>query len=400
MRATETERYMRLIALLVEARKRLELKQEQLADALKLDQSTVSRYENRELLLDLELLHAWAGQLELDLGELLAASGYMPARNPADQVLPEPLANRLQSARDDETAYPVGAEPTSDGFNLILRWRDQYFPIPFPGSDIAAYKSAEENISEVFQGLNSTRVARGNRDAIADALQLAISLMPEANPSDIYHHIVYRLYLREYRKTNPKQSWVRAGGEAVELFFKRHYTPLLAPCGISIQIAFETGEKNKFLREMGIADRVPGNSKLDICLYGSTERGMVPFAGVHSKASLAERVSDDKPCSEKMMEHGFKSYLFTLDAKSFPPPTGDLVNCGELGSPSRPSDKRQYIEQHGSFDACLSYNLRTVASHGETRSGKRIYTSKFDKTDAFLKLVQDDWNDWRRANGY
>jgi hypothetical protein len=156
-------------------------------------------------------------------------------------------------------------------------------------------------------------------------------------------------------------------------------------------------EKNKFLIEMGLADQIAGGSKLDICLYGTGRKGLVPFAGIHSKASLAERVSDDKPCSERMMAAGFKSYLFTFDAKSFPPPTGDLVNLGELGTIARPSDKRGYIELHGSFDACFSYNSRTTPSGTRTRSGKKIYTSRFDETDALIRQVTDDWRSWKKA---
>lgn len=66
--------------------------------------------------------------------------------------------------------------------------------------------------------------------------------------------------------------------------------------------------------------------------------------------------------------------LWTLDVKSFPPPHGAPVNRGELGTPDAPSDKRRYIEQHGSFDNCYSANSRTVPSLGVTPSGKRIYT--------------------------
>jgi hypothetical protein len=128
---------------------------------------------------------------------------------------------------------------------------------------------------------------------------------------------------------------------------------------------------------MGIDGEV-GGSKLDIALYGQVGTKHVIFGGIHAKLSLAERVSDDVPCSVAMMKKGMVSYLLTLDAKSFPPPTGDLINRGELGSMASPSDKRNYIELHGSFDACFSYNLRTVPSSGETASGRRIYVSTFN----------------------
>ena len=68
----------------------------------------------------------------------------------------------------------------------------------------------------------------------------------------------------------------------------------------------------------------------------------------------AERVSDDIPASRAMQAKGLLSPLWTLDVKSFPPPTGDLINRGELGTPDSPSDKRKYVELHGDFDNLLA----------------------------------------------
>jgi transcriptional regulator with XRE-family HTH domain len=391
MKATSREKYTRLVEQLVEQRKSAGINQQELGEKLGLDQSSISRYERRELQFDIELLARWCDCISQTLEAALRAAGYLKT------AVPDTTRTARAVTGNNETAYPIGANQTADGFDLLLRWRDQQFAIPFPGSDIKTFRAIERAISDLFSSLNNARGGKNNRDAIADALLLAISQMPEANPSDIYHHVVYRLYLREYKRTDPKQSWVRAGGEAVELFFKHHYTPRLAAHGISIQLAFEMREKNKFLIEMGLADQIAGGSKLDICLYGTGRKGLVPFAGVHSKASLAERVSDDKPCSERMMAAGFKSYLFTFDAKSFPPPTGDLVNLGELGTIARPSDKRGYIELHGSFDACFSYNSRTTPSGMRTLSGKKIYTSRFDDTDALIRQVTDDWRRWKKA---
>ena len=97
------------------------------------------------------------------------------------------------------------------------------------------------------------------------------------------------------------------------------------------------------------------------------------FGGVHIKASLAEQISDDVPCSREMMTNGYFSPLWTLDVKSFPPPHPDpLVNRGELGTPRAPSEKRKYVEIHGSFDHLFTANGRSVPSHAMTTSGKRV----------------------------
>ena len=151
------------------------------------------------------------------------------------------------------------------------------------------------------------------------------------------------------------------------------------------------------LKEMGLTGKV-GDSKLDLVLYGNHEGKKVVFGGVHSKASLAERVSDDVPCSEAMMKQGFASFLYTFDSKSFPPPAGDLVNRGEMGTKEQPSDKRKYIEEHGSFDACFSYNLRTIPSLESTPSGKRIFVCSLKPTeDVFPSKIIAAWEKYKNA---
>jgi hypothetical protein len=81
--------------------------------------------------------------------------------------------------------------------------------------------------------------------------------------------------------------------------------------------------------------------------------------------------------SQVMIEHGFWSPLCTLDVKSYPPT--DLTNYGELGTPEKPSDKREYIEKKGSFSACYAYNLRTTPSPASVPEGRRIYRLSFKK---------------------
>jgi hypothetical protein len=162
------------------------------------------------------------------------------------------------------------------------------------------------------------------------------------------------------------------------------YSPMLAPHRVRIEALIGSDRKRKALKEMGIQARV-GAAKLDMALYRKTaQEEWEIFGGVHVKASLAERVSDDVPASRAMMRRGYLSPLWTLDVKSFPPPHGDLINRGELGTPETPSEKRRYIEEHGEFDGCFSANARTVPSAGKTASGKRIYTlNLFSQPDDF-----------------
>jgi len=227
-----------------------------------------------------------------------------------------------------------------------------------------------------------------SREAIAEGFMFAIKRCPNANPSDLWHHVLYRQYLQSHTASNPAQSWVRAGGEALEVFLGALYNPVLIAHDLTLVPLISRQKKQEALSALGLGASV-GNSKLDIAIAKrSTGSDFKTIGGVHVKASLAERVSDDVPASIAMMEAGFLSILWTLDVKSFPPPRGNLVNRGELGTQERPSDKRLYIEQHGSFDACFSYNLRSVPSQKTTHSGKRIFVQGLmPQPDAFVHYL-------------
>jgi hypothetical protein len=193
--------------------------------------------------------------------------------------------------------------------------------------------------------------------------------------------------------TNPEQSWVRTSGEAFELILAQTYNPFLAREGIRLKPLTSKEQRKDALLRMGLTNLI-GSSKIDLIIEKSGKGkgilldGYGIVGGVHAKVSLAERVSDDIPASRIMMANNFLSILTTLDVKSFPPPRGDLVNRGELGSPNNPSDKRRYIEEHGDFSACFSYNHRTLPSLQETRSGRRIYLAEFkNNLDSFVQFL-------------
>lgn len=257
--------------------------------------------------------------------------------------------------------------------------------LDLPGLTEAAYRRVQDNLNRFL-----SEPATKNREAIAAAFLRVLRESPEANPSDLWHHVVYRLYcdiLPRHRPQNPGQSWVRASGEALEQFVEAWYGPILERRGVEIIALISRDQKRNVLEVMGLGREV-GDSKLDVALYLASTEGREIFGGVHVKASLAERVSDDVPASRAMMKRGLFSPLWTLDVKSFPPPHGDLVNKGELGSREAPSEKRRYIEEHGDFDNCYSANRRSVPSAGSTASGRRIYTLNLsEQPDQFASDV-------------
>jgi transcriptional regulator with XRE-family HTH domain len=371
-------RYSLLVENLKSARQSRNITQASLAKALGQPQPYVAKVETLERRLDIIELFDWLDALDYSPQQFFQDIGWFPGDN---GVAPLPIKGAV--------------EKHEKGVLQHLLWQGQIKKVLLEGISEKQYLSVEAKISDIFASLNLDKPTQKNREAIVEALELAVKTLPNLNPSDIYQHIIYRLYLREYRKSKPEQSWVRAGGEAMELFVERHYSPVLKPHGIHIKALLSGREKAKALQKMGLSGTV-GDSKLDVALYGEHNNSLVIFGGVHSKASLAERVSDDVPCSEAMIRLGLSSFLYTFDSKSFPPPNGDLVNRGELGSHENPSDKRKYIEEHGSFDCCFSYNLRSNASKGVTRSGKKIYVCSLNSaSDEFPKQVISAWKSFK-----
>lgn len=232
---------------------------------------------------------------------------------------------------------------------------------------VLAGMSGEDYRTVTSTLLTCLRSRGKGREVIADSFALAVNLSPEANHSDVWHHVIYRTYLT----ASSSQSWVRTSGEAFELFLCRYYNALLGPHGIELVPLFDRNARRGALLTMGIPPGM-GQAKLDISVSAAKSTGEKKIiGGIHAKASLAERISDDAPVSMEMIGRGYWSPLCTLDVKTYPP--RDLTNRGELGSHKKPSDKRGYIEREGQFSACYSYNQRTMPSEGETPSGRRIY---------------------------
>jgi len=136
---------------------------------------------------------------------------------------------------DINKAIPIKASVEScfNGVVLNLVLNDSIHKVELENIKVDEYLRLEESISSLFTKLNSADNTLKNRDAIILALKLCFEQHPTVNPSDLYHQVVYRLYLREYYRTTPEQSWVRAGGEAIQLFCCERYNAILKPYGIA-----------------------------------------------------------------------------------------------------------------------------------------------------------------------
>ena len=268
--------------------------------------------------------------------------------------------------------------------------RDKYVTVDIANIDDESYQNIRNNFIELLET---------NRPylAIAKAYVFAIDLCPEANPSDIWQHIIYRTYIDE---GNNEQSWKRASGQGFEVAFAEIYNPRLAVYGIRL-VVLSKNSAIRALKEMKL-EGIIEPSKMDIAIEGNCDlqgNEWRIFGVIHGKTSLAERIKDDAPASRIIMEGGFVSIAATLDSKSFPPPHGDGINYGELGGRTiargvkENQQKRNYFEKDGDFTNCYSYNLRTPSSPIITSSGCRIKTLSFaeNQPDELVNDIQTFW---------
>lgn len=236
-------------------------------------------------------------------------------------------------------------------------------------------------------------------DAVASAFARLCEEAPEANPSDLWHHVIYRHLLASGWSD---ARWKRVSGFALERALVQIYQSRLAAHDIRMRIV-PKAEAVAILEALGVDDA--GHTKLDLFLEGRRDGKWVVFGAAHVKASIAERIQDDVPASVAFMRRGLLSILLTMDAKSYPPPHGTCVNFGELGGRSFEADankarlKRAYIEEAGQFDALFSFNLRTPPSRVPTSSGKAIHASPLygNQPDPVVDFIVERWRDHPNA---
>ena len=222
-------------------------------------------------------------------------------------------------------------------------------------------------------------------NAVAQAMLTAIQLCPQANPADLWVHVVYHEY--RLRAERSDQSWKRVSGQAFEHVLLSIYAPRLAQYGIMLRSAVPADATALRLHERGI-----GSSKTDLILEGMVGDKQRRFGVIHCKASIAERLSDDAPASQSLIEQGYWSAVATMDAKMYPPPHGDAVVRGELKHTKR-GDKRRYFEVAGQFSGCYSFNTRTPASQDEPPPKSRIYSLTFteEQPDVLIRDIVEVW---------
>ena len=272
---------------------------------------------------------------------------------------------------------------------LLVRFRYDQYDAEYHLLD-ATRQEFDEVIGVLGNGL-ATYVQR--TDAVSGAFLRAVSIWPDANPSDIWTFLINRAYCDRSNhpeanaRLNLEQSWKRTSGWALERILVSHYGAFLGQNQVSIKV----GNKSEKMALLGHIDDpriVP--DKADVLLSYEHDGEEQLLGVIHVKASIAERRTDDVPMSQALIEAGYLSVFWTMDAKSFP--AERPVNLGEFGGvgEGQASDKRRDFEEHGHFSACFSYNLNTIPTPDDHDVLARIFVCDFtNPTDLFSRFLID-----------
>jgi len=246
------------------------------------------------------------------------------------------------------------------------------------------YEQISELLARELQRTRQTYIG------LATAMETAVRLCPDANPADLWVHLIYHEFRNRFQRSD--QSWKRVSGQALEQVLINIYSPRLEPSDIFLRKSVPADADRFGLRERGL-----GSAKTDLILEGIHEKKLRHFGVIHVKASIAERLTDDAPASVALIEQGYWSCVATMDAKMFPPPHGDGVVRGELGR-TKGGDKRRYFEIAGQFTGCYSFNTRTPPSEEKTESGRRIHSLSLSEPqpDVLVRDIAAFWEEFRK----
>ena len=140
---------------------------------------------------------------------------------------------------------------------------------------------------------------------VANAMELATRLCPQANPADLWVHLIYNQFRTRHGRSD--QSWKRVSGQALEQVIIDTYNPRLQPHQIRVRFGKEPDAV-----ALGLVERGLGGSKTDLVLERRHNGAWTLFGVLHCKASIAERLTDDAPASEDLIAHGYWSSVVTI----------------------------------------------------------------------------------------
>lgn len=277
-----------------------------------------------------------------------------------------------------------------------------YFPMGAHQAKVTLAGATLDEFNDVLRVLRRGLEAGTKRPAIVASFLRAVELWPSLNPSDLWYFLISHAYQDGYNQPPNEsgmdwaQSWKRASGWALEEVYVQHYNPFLLTQGLKLVMPTDPAAKIAMLQAMGMQE-LSHAQKADVIAVGIKADGSEePFGVVHVKASFAERRTDDVPLSQQLIARGFASPLLTMDCKASP--GAAPINRGELGpvqgGSAEVSPKRLDIEEHRKFDACFSYNSRSLPTPADQAASARIRLCDFsDADDNFSKYLLRRWRE-------
>lgn len=237
------------------------------------------------------------------------------------------------------------------------------FPVPVNGISEVQHEKARKYLAARLPFVDVEK----RKYLVAEYFGMLLDSCPEANPADLWCHVIYRNYCSILNLDFANESWVTVSGKAFELWLVAEYKDRFARHGLRMRQMSGIKEKDELLVRAGLRlSCKPGD--VDVVLEREGVHGFMPSAFLHLKTSVAERLKEDVPASRAMMLAGIKSCFCTLDA--FAPACSKFVVTG--GFFGKDTKNRDTFEKDKSFNAGFSWNERTVPSADDV-IGSRIY---------------------------
>src|ERR1039458_504878 len=153
----------------------------------------------------------------------------------------------------------------------------QQVTVNVEGITPAKYQQVSDQLGVELERRTQTYVG------VANAMRLSLRLCHDANPADLWVHLIYNQFRTRYARSD--QSWKRVSGQALEQVIMDVYNQRLQANHIRIRFG-----KAADAVSFGLVERGLGSAKTDLVVEREHNGHQVLFGVLHCKSSIAERL--------------------------------------------------------------------------------------------------------------